>query len=107
MTQIHVVIRRVNPALKIDFVQLGHIVNGQFVSLPVKSFKDSLIFPFLRTSYISDSAYLDHSDIPALASTLHSAPGFSLDFFDNTIVFMFDFDLDHDESSSKEEGKGN
>ena len=35
MTQIHVVIRRINPALKIDLVQIGRIRDGQFDALPL------------------------------------------------------------------------
>ena len=33
MTQIHVVLRRVNPALDIDLAQVGYIKDGQFLQL--------------------------------------------------------------------------
>ena len=35
MTQVHIVIRRINPALKIDLVQVGYIEDGQFAIMPV------------------------------------------------------------------------
>ena len=33
MTHVHVVIRRINPAFKIDLVQVGYIKDGQFETL--------------------------------------------------------------------------
>lgn len=107
MTQIHLVVRRVNPALKIDLVQIGRIAGGQFVSLPFDAFEGSPVYPFLKHSDISESLYLDHWDIPRLISDICSLPGFSIDYFDNTLVLMFDLNIDCDEITSKEEGKGN
>ena len=104
MTQIHVVIRRINPALKIDLVQLGHIEHDQFVSLPLGTFKDSPILSFLKSSDISDSLFINHSDIPALIAAFCHDTGFGLDFFDNTLVFMFNFDFKLDEGSTEKEG---
>lgn len=107
MTQIHVVIRRINPALKIDFVQVGCLKDGQFDSLPSDIIADLPISCFLRRSDISDSLYINHSRISALISDSGCLPKFSLDFFDNTLVITFDYNLNCDEVTSKEEGKGN
>lgn len=105
MTQIHIVIRRINPALKIDFAQVGYIKDGQFVSLPLSALMDTPIARFLNSSFISDSLYVDHSDIFELVTTCGSLPHFRVDFFDNTLVLMFDYNLDSDESAPKEEGE--
>lgn len=107
MTQVHVVIRRVNPAVKVDLVQVGYIKDGQFQSLPLEAIEDSPVSCFLESSDISDSLFVYHSSIPDLVSACVGLPGFSVEFFDNTIILMFDFDLDCNESSSEEEGKGN
>nr|DAW84886.1 MAG TPA: hypothetical protein [Microviridae sp.] len=104
MTQIHVVIRRVNPALKIDLVQLGHIEHDQFTALPLGTFKDSPILSFLKSSDVSDSLFIQHSEIPALIAAFCSTAGFGLDFFDNTLVFTFNFDLKSYEGSTEKEG---
>lgn len=104
MTQIHVVIRRINPALKIDLVQLGYIEHDRFVSLPLDTFKDSPILSFLKSSDISDSLFINHSEIPALTAAFCHTVGFGLDFFDNTLVLMFNFDLKLDEGSTEKEG---
>lgn len=107
MTQIHVVVRRINPALKIDFVQIGRIKDGQFDTLSLGAIADSPIARYFKSSHISDSLYVDHSEIPNLVSACEVLPGFNVEFFDNTLVLMFDFDLNYDEGATKEEGKGN
>lgn len=107
MTQIHVVIRRINPALKIDLVQVGRIKDGQFEPLSLDTIADSSISPFLESSSISDSLYVEHSKLPGIINACGRLPGFNVEFFDNTIVLMFDFILSCDESTTKEEGKGN
>jgi len=107
MSQIHVVIRRINPALKIDLVQVGCLKDGQFDALPFSAIADSPIAHYLESSHISDSPYVDHSEIANLIDACVDLSGFSVEFFDNTLVLMFDFDLNYDESTSKEEGKGN
>lgn len=106
MTQIHLVLRRVSPVLKIDFAQIGHIKDGQFVSLPVCFFEDTILPAFLKKDAISDNHYVFHSDISPLISDLSTISGFSVDYFDNTLVLMFDYNIDSHESTSKEEGKG-
>jgi len=107
MTQIHVVIRRVNPALKIDLVQIGRIRDGRFEPLPFSAVKDTPIARFLKNSHISDSLYVDHSEVFNLVVACGSLPGSTVDFFDNTIVLIFDSEFNCDESTTKEEGTRN
>lgn len=107
MAQIHVVVRRINPALKIDLVQVGRLKENQFEPLPFSALKDTFLARFLRSSHISDSLYIDHSGLFELVTTCGSLPHFRVEFFDNTLVLMFDFNLDCDEVTAKEEGKGN
>lgn len=105
MTEIHVVIRRINPALKIDLVQVGRLKDRQFDPLPFDAIANSPIAPFLKSSHISDSLYVDHSDVSALVVACEGLPGFAIEFFDNTVIIMFDLELDSDESATKEERK--
>lgn len=107
MTQIHVVIRRINPALKIDLVQVGRFKDGQFDPLPLDTIANLPISSFLKSSSISDSSYVEHSKLSDIVNACGHLPGFNIEFFDNTIVILFDFNIDCNESSSKEEGKGN
>mgnify|MGYP000757587850 CR=1 FL=1 len=105
MSQIHVVIRRINPALKIDLVQIGRFEENQFEPLPSSAIEDIPIARFLKSSSISDSPYVDHSELFDLVTTCGSLPHFRVEFFDNTLILMFDFNLDCDESTTKEERK--
>lgn len=107
MTQIHVVLRRVSPALDVDFAQVGRVKDGQFLQLPLDIFSDTPIFGHFLTSDISTSPYVRHQAVSSLVATLASYPKFAVEFFDNTLVLMFDFNIDCNEGSSKEEGKGN
>lgn len=107
MTQIHIVARRINPTLKIDLVQIGRFEDGQFNPLPLDAIANSPIAHYFKSSHISDSLYVDHSDISDLVAACQGFPNFGIEFFDNTIVIMFDFELSYDESATKEEGKGN
>ena len=107
MTQIHLVARRINPALKIDLVQIGYVEGGHFTSLPISLFDGTPVHSFLKSSSISESLYLDHEDIPRLVSALCPLPGFGVDYFDNTLVFVFNLNIDLHEITSKEKGKGN
>lgn len=107
MTQIHVVIRRINPAIKVDLVQIGHLENGQFTTLPLDTLKVAPFSKYLECSSVSDSPYIEHHSILSLIAALISYPNFAIEFFDNTLVLMFDLDLSDDEVSSKEKGKGN
>lgn len=106
MTQIHVVIRRVNPAIKIDLVQIGCLEDGQFTTLPLDTLKDAPFSKCVECSGVSDSPYIEHHSVSRLIASLISYPNFAIEFFDNTLVLMFDFDLSDDESSSEEEGEG-
>lgn len=103
MSQIHVVLRRVNPALAIDLVQLGRLEDGQFVQLPLIMFMDTPFSDLIRSTDISDSAYLQHKDVSRLVSSLSCYPGFSIDYFDNTLVVVFDFNFAENEVSTSEE----
>ena len=107
MTQIHVVIRRVNPALKIDLVQVGYVEDGRFVSIPFEVIANTPIASYLKSSCISDSLYINHSEISGLVGTCGVFPDFRIEFFDNTIVLMFNFELNCNESATKGEGEGN
>ena len=107
MTRIHVVIRRINPAFKIDLVQVGYIENGQFSTLSIDSLKRTPVSAYVDHSSIADSPYIEHCSVFSLIDALIAYPNFDIDFFDNTLVLMFDLDLTDDESSSEEEGKGN
>lgn len=106
MTQIHLVIRRVNPAIKVDLVQIGHLKDGQFTTLPLDVLKVAPFSKYVECSSVSDLPYIEHHSISGLIAALISYPNFAIEFFDNTFVLMFDFDLPDDESSSEEEGKG-
>lgn len=106
MTQVHIVIRRINPALKVDFIQVGFIKDGQFSTLPLDALNHTTVSDFVEHSSISTSPYINHCQIPSLVEALIAYPDFSIDFFDNTLVLMFSTDLTHNESASKEEGKG-
>lgn len=105
MTQVHIVLRRVNPALDVDLAQVGYIKGDQFLSLPLDVFRSTPIFDYFLISDISKSPYVLHRSVSNLVGTLSSYPKFSVDFFDNTIVLMFDFNIDCHESSSEKEGK--
>ena len=107
MSQIHVVIRRVNPALKIDLVQVGRLKDDQFVSISLDALADTPLPSFLERSSISDSLYIDHSKIRDLTAVCVSSPNFQVEFFDNTLILMFDCKLNDDEITKEEEGKGN
>ena len=107
MTQIHVVIRRINPAFKIDLVQVGYIKDGQFEALQLSDLEHTPIIDYVEHSSIAASPYIDHSCISSLVKALVAYPDFSIEFFDSTFVIMFCTNLTHDESTSKEEGKGN
>lgn len=103
MSQIHVVLSRINPALAIDLVRVGRIEDGQFTQLPLDLFPDTPISDLIKLSDISDSAYLQHRDVSRLISSLSSYPCFSLDYFDNTLVVIFDFNLAENEVSTSKE----
>lgn len=106
MTQIHIVLRRVNPAFDVDLAQVGCIKDDQFSPLPVNVLEGTPIFDYFVNSSISSSPYVIHSSISRLVADLSTYSKFTLEFFDNTLVLMFDFNLDHDEGATEEEGKG-
>lgn len=106
MPQIHVVIRRINPAFSIDLVQVGYIKDDQLEKLPLDALAHTPVSSYVEHSSISDSPYIYHHRIPHFVKDLILRPGFSIEFFDNTLILTFDSDLAHDEGTSKEEGKG-
>lgn len=103
MSQIHVVLSRINPALAIDLVRVGRLEDGRFVELPLDLFPDTPVSDLIKLTDISDSAYLHHKDVSRLVSLLSCYPGFSLDYFDNTLVIVFDFNLSENEVSTSKE----
>ena len=105
MKQIHIVLRRVNPALYIDLVQVGYLKDGQFSQLSLDVFKDTPIFSHFDRSAISDHPYISHGLVSRLLADLAAYPHFTVDFFDNTLILMFDFNFDSDEVPPKEERK--
>lgn len=105
MTQIHVVLRRVNPALDVDLAQVGYLKDGQFSPLSLDVFKDTPIFDHFVRSAISNLPYIPHSLVSRLLADLAAYPHFSVDFFDNTLVLMFDFKYVDDEGPSEKERK--
>ena len=107
MTHVHVVVRRVNPAFKIDLVQVGYVEDGRFKTLHLDDLARTPISDYVEYSSIADSPYIDHRSVPSLVEAFVAYPDFSIDFFDNTLVLMFSTDLTHNEITSKEEGKGN
>lgn len=107
MKQIHFVFNRINPALKIDAIRIGEIVDGHFKAVDPKIFSDESFYPLIRNSDISDASYILHERIPAIISDFSAREGFGVDFFDNTLVLFANFNFDSHEVASKEEGKGN
>jgi len=107
MSQIHIVIRRVNPALKIDLVQIGRFNDGQFDPLPFDAIADTPMARFFESSDISDMLYINHSEIVNLIAACEDFSGFGIEFFDSTIVLMFNFNLNCDEGATEKEGKRN
>ena len=107
MAQIHLVIRRINPALKIDLAQVGYFKDGQFDPIPFDAIANSPFASYLKSSHISDSLYVDHPEVPNLIRACGALPDFCFEFFDNTIILMFNLELNHDESASKKKGKRN
>ena len=106
MTHVHIVIRRINPAINIDLVQVGYIKDGQFETLPLGELAHTPVSDYVEHSSIASSPHIEHSKVPSLVEALVSHADFSVDFFDNTLVIMFSINLTHDESTSKEKGKG-
>lgn len=103
----HVVLRRVNPAVDIDLVQVGYIKDGQFSQVSIGVFADDPIFKYFTRSSVSSSPFVAHSSVSLLVADLSSYPNFGIEFFDNTLVLMFDFNLNSNEGETEEEGKGN
>lgn len=106
MSQIHVVIRRISPALKIDLVQIGRFDDHQFEPLPLSAVADSPIVEFLRSSPISDSPYIDHSEITALIASCGDLPCFSIEFSIIRLFLHLNLILTTMKARRKKKGKG-
>ena len=103
MKLIHIVLRRVNPAFYVDLAQFGYLKDGEFSPLSLDVFEDTPIFSHFVRSAISDHPYISHGLVARLLTDLAAYPHFAVDFFDNTLVLMFEFNLDSDEGTPKEE----
>lgn len=80
MMKIHVVIRRINPAIKVDLVQIGRLEDGQFTTLPLDTLKVAPFSKFLECSSVSDSPYIEHHSVLGLIAALISYPNFAIEF---------------------------
>ena len=96
--QYHILVSRINPALKIDLIRFCTIEDGQARSFTVKEFAkwtDENDFRGLdnlfEISDISDSMYIQHSRISELIDYLSKKVAGSIDFFDNNLVIVFDY----------------
>lgn len=96
--QYHILISRINPALKIDLARFCTIVDGQAKAFTVDEFRqfckdsqlDSLSEIF-SVSEISDSMYIRHSDLSALIQALMTTGPITVDYFDNNFVIVFNY----------------
>lgn len=107
MARVHVVIRRINPALNVDFVQVGYLKEGQLSTIPLSALDGTPIPDYVELSSISATPLINHNLTSSLVEALFAYPDFSVDFFDNTLVLAFNTDLTHSDGTSKEEGEGN
>lgn len=99
--QYHILISRINPSLKIDFVRVCTIENGQAKTLSTDDYSNLVAIPrfaqlnyFFDTSRIADSMYIAHEEISSLISYLLESTRCSFDFFDNNLVIVFDYDTE-------------
>jgi hypothetical protein len=106
--QYHILISRINPSLKIDFVRVCTIENGQAKTLSTEDYDNLVAIPrfaqlnyFFDTSSISDSMYIAHEEISNLISYLLESTRCSFDFFDNNLVIVFDYDTEKETPKKK------
>lgn len=107
MTQIHFCFRRVNPAMHIDFLNVGTIKEGQFVPLDDRQFgslrrclTDSGLGDFIHKDDLSSEQYVYHDQVT------HFVCAFSpdqLEWFQDSFVVVLTLNLESYESSEKEE----
>lgn len=107
MTQIHFCFRRVNPALSIDFLNVGIIKEGQFV--PLDNRQLDLLYnclfsygfrDFIHKDDLSPEMYVIHDQV---ASFFCAFSPDHLEWFQDSLVVVLTLDLESYESSEKEE----
>ena len=112
--QYHILISRINPSLKIDFVRVCTIVDGQAKTLTSDEFSNLVAIPqlsflrdFIESSDISDSMYISHARISEFIQSFFDVffidVDFSLtvDFFDNNLVIAFDYGTEKETPEEK------
>ena len=104
----HILISRINPALKIDLVRFCIIKDGQAKALTVDEVDDFCskcrlfsLKDYIRSSDISDSMYIQHSDIFDLVETFANYFPVTLDYFDNNLVIVFDYGTEKETPQEK------
>lgn len=107
MTQIHFCFRRVNPALSIDFLNVGTIKEGQFVPLDDRQFGllrnwlASLgLCDFIHKDDLSTEFYVIHDQVTSFVCSFYPD---RLEWFQDSFVVVLTLDLESYESSEKEE----
>lgn len=106
--QYHILISRINPALKIDLVRFCIIKDGSakaFTSDEFRAFCDENSFDglldLISVSDISDSMYIYHSDIFKLINVIMPVTPVTLDYFDNNFVIIFDYGTEKETPKEK------
>lgn len=106
--QYHILISRINPTLKIDFVRFCTIKDGAaqaFTSDEFRAFCDEHSFggvsDLISVSDISDSMYIYHSDIFNLIKAIMPVSPVTLDYFDNNFVIVFDYGTEKETPKEK------
>lgn len=99
-------LRRVDPSLFIDLCVIGTVQDGQFTPLipsefdAILSHLASIGHPdLIRRSDISNDSYILHGSVKDLFGIFRVE---SVDWFQNTLVFVFPFDFKPYEPSQEE-----
>lgn len=107
MTQIHFCFRRVNPAMRIDFLNVGTIKEGQFAPLDdrqlnlLRNCLTSFGFgDFIHKDDLSSEQYVFHDQVTSFVCAF--SPD-QLEWFQDSFVVVLTLDLESYESSEKEE----
>ena len=104
--QYHLVFTRINPTLRIDTLRICTLESGQAVSvgaddfLAVVSSDIPALSDFFHKSDISDELYIYHSNIKDILDCLVNFK-FSVDYFDNNLVIVFDYEQKEKASEKK------
>lgn len=107
MTQIHFCFRRVNPAMRIDFLNVGTVKEGQFVPLDDRQLGSlrryltgSGLGDFIHKDDLSSEQYVYHDQVVSLISAF--TPD-QLEWFQDSFIVVLTLDFESYESSEKEE----